>query len=107
MKQLSIFIFCTLLAVSGFSQSKTYWSAGGEMLFSFANITDNGASESSTLRWAPVINLQGRLNSDLSENVGVFTGLFCRNVGYIYDNYRDRNLDGSLGNPHKEKFRSL
>lgn len=106
MKQLSIFIFCTLLAVSGFSQSKTYWSVGSEMLFSFANITDNGVSESSTLRWAPVINLQGRLNSDFSENVGVFTGLFCRNVGYIYDNYRDRSPDGSLGNPHKEKFRS-
>lgn len=106
MKYLIVFIISTLLTISGFSQSRSYWSAGGEMLFSWASVTDNGVSESSTLRWAPVINLQGRYNADLSDIIGMFTGIFCRNVGYIYDNYQDRNLDGSLGNPHKKKFRS-
>jgi len=103
-----VFVFSALIATSGFSQSKTYWSAGGEMLFSFANITDNGADASSTLRWAPIINLQGKYNIDFHENVGIFTGLFLRNVGYIYDNYRDRTLvPGEFGTPHKQKFRSF
>ena len=102
-----IFSFCTLFAVSGFSQSKGYWTSGGEMLFSFANITDNGVGESSTLRWAPVFNLQGRYNYDFGKNVGIFTGLGVHNVGYIYDNYQERtNIEGAMGNYYKKKFRT-
>jgi hypothetical protein len=108
MKKLVIlFIFCTLFAVSGFSQSKGYWSSGGEMLFSFADISDGGVDEGSALRWAPIINLQGRYNYDLNQNLGIFTGLGLHNVGYIYDNYKNRTVEtNELGNPHKQKFRS-
>ena len=102
-KLILVFSFCTMLAVSVFGQSKGYWSSGGEMLFSFASITDNGASEGSTLRWAPVINLQGRYNYDFGENVGIFTGLGVRNVGYIYDNYQERTDEGLY---YKKKFRT-
>lgn len=100
---LIIFSFCCLTAVSGFSQSKTYWSSGGEMIFSFANITDKGVDASSNLRWAPVFNLQGTLNNDFNNKFGVFTGLAFRNVGYIYDNYTERT---SEANTYKKKFRS-
>lgn len=103
MKQLAVFIFCTLFAFSGFSQSKGYWSSGGEMLFSFADVTDNGVGKSSTLRWAPVINLQGRYNYDLNKSVGIFTGVGVRNVGYIYDNYQERSESGKY---YKKKFRT-
>ena len=104
---ITVFSFCTLFAISGFSQSKGYWSSGGEMLFSFANITDNGVSENSTLRWAPVINLQGTYNYDLNQNLGIFTGLAMRNVGYIYNNYQERTaVEGEMGNWYKKKFRS-
>jgi hypothetical protein len=108
MKHLIIVLsLCTLFAVSGFSQSNGYWSSGGEMLFSFADITDNGVSESSTLRWAPVINLQGTYNYDLNENLGIFSGIGLRNVGYIYDNYQERTaVEGEMGNWYKKKFRS-
>jgi hypothetical protein len=102
-KILIIFSFCTLFAVSGFSQTKGYWSSGGEMLFSFADITDQGVDESSTLRWAPVINLQGRYNYDLNKNVGIFTGLGLHNVGYIYDNYQERTEEALW---YKKKFRT-
>ena len=107
MKYLATILICTILTISGYSQSKTYWSVGGEMLFSFANISDKGADASSTLRWAPVVNLQQRYNVDFNENVGMFTGSFIRNVGYIYDDYQDRTADPEVfGNPHKKKFRS-
>lgn len=104
MKQLFfILLLCSLFTISGFSQSKHYWSSGGEMLFSFANINDQGVDESSTLRWAPVFNLQGTYNFDFSENLGMFTGIAMRNVGYIYDGYNERT---SEGNSYKKKFRS-
>jgi hypothetical protein len=102
-KFLAIFSFCSMIAFSGFSQTKNYWSTGGEMLFSFANIDDMGVDESSTLRWAPVINLQGTYNIDFSENLGMFTGIAMRNVGYIYDRYNERTEEE---NNYKKKFRS-
>ncbi len=68
----------------------TYSSSGMEMIFSFANTsmeTSTGESVSPTnvVRWAPVINLQSYVNMDFNENVGIFTGLFLRNVGFISD----------------------
>ncbi len=98
-----VFALCTLFTVSVSGQSKSYWSSGGEMLFSFANITDNGVDESSTLRWAPVINLQGTYNYDLNQKVGIFSGIGVRNVGYIYENYQERTEEGHY---YKKKFRS-
>jgi len=87
---------------SAFGQSKTYISEAGEMIFSFANVTQNGVDKSSLLRWAPVINLQSTINHDLTSNFGVFSGLALRNVGYILDNYQDPK-DNLY---YKKKFRS-
>lgn len=104
---IAVFSFVILFAFSGFSQSKGYWSSGLEMLFSFADINDQGVDRSSTLRWAPVINIQGRYNYDLNKNIGIFTGLAVRNVGYIYDNYQERTTDPDvMGNWYKKKFRT-
>lgn len=102
MKKSLIVLICSLLFVVSTYSQKTYVSSGGEMIFSFANIEDNGSSENSTLRWAPVFNIQSMLNSDLSSHLGVFSGLAVRNVGYIYNNYTDPS-DGSV---YKKKFRS-
>jgi hypothetical protein len=49
-----IFIMLVLFSYSGSlkAQDKTYWSTGLEMLFSFADIEQDGISESSIIRWA-------------------------------------------------------
>ena len=99
-KFFGIIILSFFLSVAVFAQ-ETYITSGGEMIFSFASIDDNGISESSTIRWAPFFNIQGMLNSDLSPNFGLFTGLAVRNVGYIYNNYSD-----NAGTFYKKKFRS-
>jgi len=103
-----LFVCCIFLAASGFSQSgtseKPYWTTGGEMIFSFASIQDQGVDASSTLRWSPVINIQSMLNKDMSDKFGLFTGLAVRNVGYIYDNYNDPSTAEDVFN--KKKFRS-
>jgi hypothetical protein len=102
-KTLIIIFLCSVFAVRSFSQqSKPYVTSGLEMIFSLANIDDNGSNPNSTLRWAPVINIQSMLNKDLSKKFGVFTGLAVRNVGYIYDHYYDPAEEVY----YKKKFRS-
>jgi hypothetical protein len=100
-------IFSISFAVDGFSQSKenkskAYVTTGGELIFSFADVEQNGNSEGSTVRFSPVINLQVMVNKDLSKHFGLFTGLALRNVGYITNDYRDPS-DSLV---YDKKFRS-
>jgi len=98
----TLIVFIFLSIAPAFSQSKTYYSAGGEMIFSFADMTDQGRETNSLMRWAPVFNFQGFINSDISQHFGIFSGLAIRNVGYIYDEYQDPLT--SIVN--KKKFRT-
>jgi hypothetical protein len=61
----------------------------------------NGTDGKTIMRWAPVLNLQGFLNYDINDNFGLYTGLAVRNVGYIMDNYVDREE-----HTVKKKFRT-
>lgn len=108
MKNLAILSFLILLAGSGFSQTKKYWTSGGEMIFSFASIDDNGRSESAVIRWSPWFNLQSLYNVDMGEHFGLFTGITIRNIGFIYDQYRVYNDPEDPGSYStvKKKFRS-
>ncbi len=101
MKKITVILLSSFLIISYSYGQNTYFTSGGEMIFSFASINDNGYSESSTIRWAPFFNVQSMLNVDFSDNMGLFTGLAIRNVGYIYDNYSSE-LEGVV----KKKFRS-
>jgi len=98
----SLFLLFFILTKPAFSQKNSYVTAGFESIFSFANIKDKGATESSTIRWAPVFNIQAMLNRDLSSNFGLFTGFAIRNVGYIYNGY----TDPVTLYKYKKKFRS-
>jgi hypothetical protein len=55
------------------------------MLFSWADITQDGIHIPSIIRWAPVINIQTFFNYDVTKKFGVFSGIGVRNVGFIYD----------------------
>jgi len=105
--RITLFILCMFLTLSGFSQTKTYFTSGGEMIFSFANIEDHGVQENSIVRWSPVFNFQSMYNVDFGQHVGLFTGFAIRNVGYIYGNYKV--ADPSVPSGYvtvKKKFRS-
>jgi hypothetical protein len=84
--------------------SKLYYSASGEMIFSWATIEDQGYEASSLMRWAPVFNIQAFVNSDMSEHFGIFSGLAIRNVGYIYNDYQDPDPNTDI--TYKKKFRT-
>ena len=79
-----------------------YTTSGGEMIFSFASIDDNGSSTGNIIRWSPVLNLQNLVNYDPSKSFGLFSGINLRNVGFIYDNYKDTET----GDIVKKKFRN-
>lgn len=97
---LSLTVYC--FGQSKTSPSKAYVTSGGELIFSLAHIEQNGSGEGSTLRFSPVFNLQVMLNKDLNKNLGLFTGLALRNVGYIMNDYKDP----SSNLIYKKKFRS-
>ena len=103
MKTIVTLMLCGALALPTLrGQSSWYPSYGGEMLFSFADISDHGQDGNSLLRWSPVINLYTYANKDLSEHVGIYGGLSLLNVGYIYDGYTDPSNQVQ----YKKKFRT-
>jgi hypothetical protein len=103
MKRITILMLAlALFAGKSFSQMKTYTTTGLEIIFSLADINDNGTDQSSILRFEPVINIETMYNADMSSKFGIFSGLAIRNVGYIYGNYTDPATDAI----YKKKFRS-
>lgn len=80
-------VFSVMLAFTGMAQDEVYWTSGLEVIFSFASVDNNGDEGGNIMRFAPVLNLQGMVNKDLSEKFGLFSGIGVRNVGYIYDKY--------------------
>ena len=105
MRKLLILILSTLfISPLLFGQKKTYFSSGGEMIFSFAKIDKLGDEEGDIMRWSPFFNIQGMFNADMGKHFGVFSGLALRNVGYIYDNYRFMENDKEI--TVKKKFRT-
>ncbi len=97
MKKFTLLLFM-LYAFGSFAQdnTKVYGSFASEMIFSFAFIENTDAEgqtydQGNIMRWAPVLNLQGMLNVDFHNTIGLFTGGAIRNVGFIYENPLDEN----------------
>jgi len=82
---LSLIILMSMVQMSMAQDSKIYTTTSGELIFSFADLSINGAEESSVMRFSPVVNIQNWVNIDKSDNFGMFTGLSVRNVGVIFD----------------------
>jgi len=107
MKLNFITLFILFFGIGALAQDakKVYTTTSGELIFSLANITDNGNEEGSILRFSPVVNIQNWVNIDKTDNFGLFTGLSVRNVGFIYDvpgtstrkKYRTYNLGIPVG----------
>jgi hypothetical protein len=113
MRKLTIIAFFALLSSQAFSQSKTYFSAGGEIIFSLAAIDHTneyypeGNSEGNILRFSPFFCLQTNFNYDFTKNVGSYLGLSVRNIGFIYDQYKVQNPEVPTETKMlKKKFRT-
>ncbi len=101
MKKIIFFVFITIFSLSGIVKAqKFYTTSGGEMIFSFASINNNGNSGNNIMRWSPVFNFQFFGNYDFSKNAGLIFGAAVRNVGYIDGN---PDIDNSA---YKKKYRT-
>ncbi len=90
----TVLIFIFLIGLGTIAQSQKmniYTSFSSEMIFSFANIDNQGYDQGNIMRWAPVFNPQTMFNFDFNDYFGLFTGAAIRNVGFIYDNPLDNN----------------
>ncbi len=87
MKTLITLSLIVLVCTSVWSQDRKllYTTSGGEGIFSFADVSDNGTSASGVMRWSPMFNLQGFAHLDPIPQAGLFAGLSVRNIGFIYD----------------------
>lgn len=65
--------------------NKVYTTSAGELIFSFATIDNAGNDNGNIVRFSPFFNFQNLVNFDPGSNIGFFTGLDLRNVGFIYD----------------------
>lgn len=93
----------TFAQESGETMRKPYLSSGGELIFSWAGITENGVDIDPVVRFSAFFNAQTWLHFDFSESSGLFTGLNVRNVGFIFDvpnsNIRKKIRSYNLGIP--------
>ncbi len=104
-KLLLLFTILLSLLISGNAQVNVYASGGPEIIFSLAEIENNGNTGGNILRFAPFVNLQFYGNADFGKYFGLIFGGSIRNVGFIYDypdsvsrfKYRSYNLGIPVG----------
>jgi len=97
MKKLLLLFAFVGIVLGASSQSKSYFSAASEMLFSMGDVqivdsAGNTQEPGTVVRWAPVLNIQGAYNYNPSKAFGVFLGLSIRNIGYIADDPLEDNI---------------
>jgi hypothetical protein len=85
----NIILLSFILAISNLSAQaqKIYMSTSGEIILSGADVNFNGSDVNTNIRFTLFFHLQQQLNFDLSDNIGLYTGLGIRNVGLIMEDY--------------------
>ena len=64
---------------------EVYPISAWEFLFQFADIEKASTDVSNKLRFTIVVNFGQYWHFDFNNNVGMYSGLAVRNVGFIYD----------------------
>lgn len=99
MKRILATLFILAIAFKGFSQ--VYTTSDAQIIFSFAQVKENGNEISAPLRWSPVFNFGTNVHFDLNKNFGLYTGLNVKNIGFIANTSRGKQIHRvySLGVP--------
>lgn len=88
MKRYLLVLVLSLTAFAMIAQDqKIYMSTGGEIILSGADVNFNGTDVNNNMRFTIFFHLQQQVNFDLTNNVGLYTGLGIRNVGLIMEDY--------------------
>jgi len=82
-KVLPLLLACLIFTLPSFAQKSSYFAAGGEMIFSYGDVSTDTTDSKAVVRWSPVFNFNTQLHFNFSKSVGIYTGLGLRNVGLI------------------------
>jgi hypothetical protein len=89
-KYIVLFALLLILSSTETMAQRIYHSSGGEIIFSGADVNFNGIDVNTNLRFTLFFHTQHLLNLDLTNNIGLFTGVGMRNVGLITeDSYQN------------------
>jgi hypothetical protein len=86
MKKLLLFVSIIIASFSRGNAQKMYNTVSSEMLFQWADVNLEGSTiVSRPLRFTAFFNMGSYYHLDFTNNIGLYTGLAVRNVGFIYD----------------------
>ncbi len=104
-KTVALLTLALALGLLNTTAQKVYHSSGGEIIFSGADVSFARTDVNTNVRFTLFFHLQQHLNLDLTNNIGLFTGLNIRNVGMIqedlYQNIGFANVDNEHSNWNK------
>jgi hypothetical protein len=92
------------------SPEKKYVLTASEFIFSQGRLTAGNIKIDPILRFSAFFNFQSQAHFDFSPRMGLYTGIGCRNVGFINklnDSIRIKQRSYSLGIPLALKFGSM
>ena len=90
----SILVIFLALALTGKSQD-VYTTTGGEMVFQFADVNGDVSGntiESTGTRWTVFLHLGMYGHMDINNNLGFYSGITMRNMGFITNERWDQDL---------------
>lgn len=94
-----------LISLQSHAQRKTYLSNGFEFILSGADVRFNETDVNTNMRFTLFFHMQQHVNLDITDNIGFFTGVNIRNVGFIvedlYQNVGFANVDNNDPNWNK------
>lgn len=86
-RQLLTSLIVLLLLPLNAQIKELYTSSGTEIIFSGASVQFKGEEVNTNMRFTVFFHFQQQLHFDLSNKVGLYTGLGIRNVGLILEDY--------------------
>jgi len=93
-------VFFTIKA----QEKRIYHTSGGEVILSGADVVFNGTEVNNNMRFTLFFHTQQLVNLDLTNNLGLYTGLSIRNVGLIMEDlYQNVGYDVGNTDPNYNK----
>jgi len=80
-------LFLLLVLPSALSAQKPYHVRGGEWILSGSQVVSDGTRMNTNSRFTVFFHLEEEIHMDLTDNIGLFTGIGLRNIGLILDDY--------------------
>jgi len=95
MKRTTKYVAAILLSLafqSSYAQREMYITTGGEMLFQTSEVTSGGTDLQTNMRWTIFLHLGSYAHIDFTNNIGMFSGLALRNVGFITNEGTEKKI---------------